>query len=50
MLANSLGVVLLTVAWTMPAGNAGRLAEFQPHLVVGINTVEQLNGDNHETN
>jgi hypothetical protein len=49
MLANSLGFVPLTVAWMMPTGNADCLAEFQPHFVVGINTVEQLNGDNHET-
>jgi len=48
MLANSLGFVPLT-AWRMLAGNADGLAEFEPHLVVGINTVEQLNGDNHET-
>lgn len=49
MLANSLGFVPLTVAWRMLAGNADGLAEFDPHLVVGINTVEQLNGDDHET-
>ena len=48
MLANSLGIVLLTVSWPMLAGNDDRLAEFQPHLVVGINTVERFNGDNHE--
>jgi len=42
MLANSLGFVPLTVSWPVPAGNDDRLAEFQPHLVVGINTVEQI--------
>lgn len=49
MLANSLGFVPLTVAWSMFAGNGDYLAEFQPQLVVGINTVEQFNGDDHET-
>lgn len=49
MLANSLCFVPLTVAWMMPTGNADCLAEFQPNLIVGINTVEQFNGDNHET-
>ena len=33
MLANSLGFVPLTVSWSMPAGNADRLAEFLPQLV-----------------
>ena len=49
MLANSLGFVPQTVAWTMLVGNADCFAEFQPHEVAGINTVEQLNGDDHET-
>lgn len=41
MLANSLGFVMLTVAWAMLAGNGDRVAEFQSQLVTVLRRVKQ---------